>query len=146
MFVEDWPSINWGVVDYWREPKPGYTALAKAYQPVLPSIAWDRLTWEPGSELSLGLWAINDLPTSYPQSRYIGELRCGEAVLQRVDVRIDLDADSGRKIGVLEEKHLAPGTYEVATRIEDARGQVLGRDSFSFRVGAAPKASEGKRR
>jgi beta-mannosidase len=146
MLVEDWPSINWGVVDYWREPKPGYAALAEAYQPVLPSIAWDRVDWDPGADVSLDLWAINDLPTSFPQSRYVGELRCGETVLQRVDLRIDLDADSGRKIGTLIEKKISPGPYVVETRIEDARGQILGKDSFSFRVGSAEKTSGRKRR
>lgn len=35
MFVEHWPSINWGVLDYLRKPKKGYTALARAYQPLL---------------------------------------------------------------------------------------------------------------
>jgi beta-mannosidase len=35
MFNEHWPSMNWGVVDYRRRPKPGYQALATAYQPLL---------------------------------------------------------------------------------------------------------------
>ncbi|MEZ4364558.1 MAG: glycoside hydrolase family 2 TIM barrel-domain containing protein [Kofleriaceae bacterium] len=36
MFVEHWPSMSWGVVDYRRIPKPGWEALRRAYQPVLP--------------------------------------------------------------------------------------------------------------
>lgn len=146
MFVEDWPSINWGVVDNSREPKPGYSALATAYQPVLPSMDWDRLVWTPGSEISLGLWAINDLPTSYPQSRYVTELSSGGAVLQRMDLRFDLAPDSGQKIGTLLRKNLQPGTYAIATRIEDASGKVLGRNSFTFRVEPAEKTAERKPR
>jgi beta-mannosidase len=38
-FNECWPSAGWGIVDYWRRPKAGFAALARAYQPVLPSIA-----------------------------------------------------------------------------------------------------------
>ncbi len=38
MFVETWPSINWGVVDYLRHPKAGYYALQRADQPLLPSL------------------------------------------------------------------------------------------------------------
>jgi beta-mannosidase len=137
MFVEDWPSMNWGIVDYWREPKPGYAALAQAYQPLLPSIAWDRTRWVPNSDFSLDLWAINDLPASYPHSRYVGELRRGETIVQRVEYSIDVDPDSGKKIGILEQKKIPAGEYVVSTRMEDANGQILGRDSFSFRVEAA---------
>lgn len=35
MFVEGWPSMNWGVVDYYRKTKPGYDALKKAFAPIL---------------------------------------------------------------------------------------------------------------
>jgi beta-mannosidase len=43
MFVDDWPSITWAVVDYDRRTKPGYDALRTAMQPVLPSIVY-RIT------------------------------------------------------------------------------------------------------
>ncbi|MCH9739347.1 MAG: glycoside hydrolase family 2 [Epsilonproteobacteria bacterium] len=35
MFNEGWPSMNWGVVDYYRQTKPGYEALKKAYAPII---------------------------------------------------------------------------------------------------------------
>jgi beta-mannosidase len=54
MFVEHWPSVNWGVVDYLRTPKPGHAALARAYQPLLP-IASTR-----GARPGLGLYVVND--------------------------------------------------------------------------------------
>lgn len=55
MFNEHWPSMNWGVVDYLRHPKPGYEALRRAYQPVLP-IAY------PYRKDSLRLHVVNDRP------------------------------------------------------------------------------------
>lgn len=54
MFVEHWPSMNWGVVDYLRHPKPGHAALARAYQPLLP-IATPR-----GALPGLWLYVVND--------------------------------------------------------------------------------------
>ena len=48
MFNECWPSANFGIVDYWRRPKPGFAALARAYQPVLPSISWTPETVHSG--------------------------------------------------------------------------------------------------
>jgi len=38
MFVDDWPSITWSVLDCDRQPKAGFYALQTAVQPVLPSI------------------------------------------------------------------------------------------------------------
>jgi len=35
MFNEHWPSINWGVVDYKRNPKPGYKVLKNSFEPTL---------------------------------------------------------------------------------------------------------------
>ena len=35
MFTEGWPSMNWGIVDYYREKKAGYWALKDAFSPLL---------------------------------------------------------------------------------------------------------------
>lgn len=52
MFNEGWPSMNWGIVDYRRRPKPGYEALKQAYAPILPVIRRDGDT--------MALYVIND--------------------------------------------------------------------------------------
>jgi beta-mannosidase len=35
MFNEGWPSMNWGVIDYYRQKKLGFTALKRAFAPIL---------------------------------------------------------------------------------------------------------------
>jgi len=35
MFNEGWPSMNWGIVDYYRHEKAGYHALKKAFAPII---------------------------------------------------------------------------------------------------------------
>jgi beta-mannosidase len=62
MFNEHWPSMSWGVVDYLRHPKPGYTALKRAYQPVLP-VATVR-----PKQAGLGVYVINDDPRALEAS------------------------------------------------------------------------------
>lgn len=54
MFVEHWPSMNWGVVDYLRKPKLGYAALARAYQPLLAVLSHEA------KEQRLRVVIIND--------------------------------------------------------------------------------------
>ncbi|MEM7294771.1 MAG: beta galactosidase jelly roll domain-containing protein, partial [Pseudomonadota bacterium] len=61
MFVENWPSMNWGVVDHKRRKKPGYFALQTAYQPVLPIVEWYPEQLDAGDEVAFPLWVVNDL-------------------------------------------------------------------------------------
>jgi beta-mannosidase len=135
MFVEGWPSINWGIVDYWRNPKPGYNALSTAYQPVLPSIEWSRERFEPGEQIRFGLWAINDrwerlADVSY---RYGITGTHGEFVFSRTE-RLDIEADSVRKVADISELTLDAGSYAVEAVISEPSGVVLGANRFEFDV------------
>lgn len=135
MFVEDWPSVNWGVVDYWRNPKPGYRALATAYQPVLPSIVWTKESWAQGELVSLPLWIVNDLPDAFPGSRLFYRLHNDSADFTDVQsIDLDIEPSTAREATVLERKDLAPGSYDLAVWIEDAQKVTLGRNQFRFRI------------
>lgn len=134
MFVEDWPSMNWGMVDYWRSPKLGYYALQQAYQPVLPSIEWKQENFKRGETASFELWAINDLHTSYPGARINYSLRNGKTVLETHKLTTDIDADSGKKIKTLSWNNLVPGHYELVHTIVDSKGNNLGVNAHEFEV------------
>ena len=56
MFVDDWPSITWSVLDYYRRPKLGYAALRASMQPLLLSVDYDPQN--PARPLSL--FVVND--------------------------------------------------------------------------------------
>jgi beta-mannosidase len=60
-FNEGWPSMNWGIVDYWRHPKPGYFALQAAYAPVLAAAkqVGDRIE----------LYVVNDTTAPITEAR-----------------------------------------------------------------------------
>jgi beta-mannosidase len=137
MFVEDWPSVNWGIVDYWRNLKPGYSALATAYQLVLPSIDLQRESWTEGERVKLDLWVINDKEEAYPGSRLVMDLHRDNLTLQSQALEIDIASDSARKLSTVSWPRLAPGSYEFIVQIEDSHGAVLGKNRSSFRVVAA---------
>jgi beta-mannosidase len=138
MFVEDWPSMSWGVVDYWREPKPGYDALRTAYQPVLPSIERDKEAYRLGKPVSVRLWAINDLHRAFPGAglEYVLS-RDGKPV---ASVRQDLDIapDSGVRVAAPTWGRLAAGAYALDVTLRDAGGAEIGRNGFTFTVGRGP--------
>jgi beta-mannosidase len=54
MFVENWASLNWGILDYRRVPKPAYFALKEAYKPTTVFAAFDSTSH------SVILWVVND--------------------------------------------------------------------------------------
>jgi len=68
-FVDCWPSVTWSVVSYARQPKPGYFALQRAYQPVLVGATLEKTVWGKGKNIpedaagvgaSARVWVVND--------------------------------------------------------------------------------------
>jgi beta-mannosidase len=118
MFVDDWPSITWSVVDYWREPKLGYHLLARAMQPVLPSIEY--ALDDPGRPLAL--WVVNDVRKPFPGAR-VQWTRGGASDGRVVDVPAD---------GVVKVADLGPlpgvgaGSETLVVELRDAQGQLVG--------------------
>ncbi|WP_169314589.1 glycoside hydrolase family 2 protein [Thiothrix nivea] len=134
MLVEDWPSMNWGVVDFWRKPKPGYFALQRAYQPVLPSLAWNKVEYAAGEAVNIGLWALNDSFSSYPATRYRVSLFQGSKKLDTQNWQVDLTPDMYRHLRDYTAPVAEPGEYRLEAEILDAQGKLISRNEYRFTV------------
>lgn len=132
MFSETWPSINWAVVDYLRQPKPGYYALQRAYQPVLPSIEPLTLNWVVGQTGQIGLWGINDSWQSYPNALLYWQVQQAGRTIGKGTTRADLAADSGQKIVELKVKPRNTQPLVIETELRDNAGNILGKNRLSF--------------
>ena len=134
MFVEDWPSINWGVVDYWRNTKPAYAALAEAYQPVLPSIEWTKESYAVGDSAVFGLWIINDLWRTYLNAEYkVSLYKDGESVSASSQV-INIKEDSSQKLNDFSVTLLSAGEYTLHTSVLSSSGELIAKNHYSFKV------------
>lgn len=120
MFVDDWPSVTWSVVDYYRRPKRGYTTLAEAMQPTLPSIEY--AIDNPGAPLTL--WVVNDRFEAFPAARLTWTIG-GREHAQTLDVPAD-GVIKAAVVGV--GTAIAGGTDTLEVRLEDAAGRPLGRN------------------
>ena len=140
MFVESWPSMSWGVLDVRRQPKAGYRALRDGFQPVMPSVEWDRLLFAPGDEVTLKLWVVNDLQTPFPGAALQWVLRRDGAAVENGEVPVDVAADSGLRVATLRRSDLPAGHYELAVRLAARDGKPLGRSEHAFEVAAAAAA------
>lgn len=134
MFVENWPSINWGLVDYWRNAKPAYTALAEAYQPVLPSIEWRQDNYKVGDQAVFGLWIVNDLWKRYPDSEYRVELvKAGQTIKSKSFV-VQVEEDSSRKLDDFNVVLMESGDYSLQTKVISLSGVLIAQNHYDFQV------------
>ena len=136
MFVEGWPSINWGVVDYLRNPKPGYAALKLAYQPLLPSIEMQKEIWLPGETVTATLWVINDLPHGVPKATLSYALRSKESPFPETRIALAITPGSARRVATLSQPGLPEGEYAIDATIQNTQGKILSQNSLSFRIAA----------
>ncbi len=135
MFVETWPSINWGVVDYLRKPKAGFYALKRAYQPLLPSIDPYTLNWKAQSENKIGLWVINDLPKSYKGCTLIWQVVQNKKILSHGQQEINIKPDAANKVLDLNIVPPDNASIHVSVKIADGSQRVLAENALEIKVG-----------
>ncbi|MDQ5769249.1 glycoside hydrolase family 2 protein [Thiothrix subterranea] len=134
MLVEDWASMNWGMVDFWRKPKPGYYALQRAYQPILPSLAWSKVDYAAGETITFGAWALNDSTANYPNARYDIKLLRDKQTLDTQTWAFNLTADMHQYLRDYTAPMLDAGEYLLETTIHDAQGKLLSSNEYRFTV------------
>ena len=134
MFVENWASVNWAIVDYWRNPKPGYEALKTAYQPVLPIISSARDSWELGEKINLDLAIINDLWQAFPDAQVSYTLQHKWQPFKTQESTIDLKPDSLTELTTINYQPWQVGKYELVAKVCDRDGNFLGQNVFEFTV------------
>jgi beta-mannosidase len=144
MLTDPWPCVSWSVVDHLRRPKPGYHALARAMQPLLPSIEAASDTY-PGDDpfdpdpCVFGIWWINDTHESHPGATLGWRLlSAGGAELDRAERRVDVFADGARRVVQAGPFDLPPGGYAIESRLVDAHDRPLGENRWEFTVTEAP--------
>lgn len=138
MFVETWPSINWGVVDYLRQPKAGYYALQRAYQPLLPSIEPVTLQWQAGKPGQIRLWTINDSWEALKGATLSWSVSQQRETLDKGSRTVDIAADSGSKQVDLSFTPRTTAPIKVTAKISDAQGRVKAENVIELRPAAAP--------
>jgi beta-mannosidase len=120
MFVDDWPSVTWSVLDYYRRAKRGYGTLAQVMQPTLPSIEY--AIDNPAAPVTL--WVVNDRFEAFPGARLTWTI--GGREQSQV---LDVPADGVIKASVVGAgTAIAAGTDTLDVWIADKGGRELGRN------------------
>jgi beta-mannosidase len=125
-FNEPWPAICWSLVDYDRRPKLAYRKLQQLYNPVLISLDYPLIKYEPGTVLRAEVWAINDLLQSFedcPLRIFLD----GQEIFSQT---INLPPDSARLVGLIEHP-LPDGGRHLEARLS-CQGQVISTNSYDL--------------
>jgi beta-mannosidase len=125
MFVDDWPSITWSVVDYYRRPKLALAVLAQAMQPVLPSLEYDVRDRRKPVTLTI----VSDRAEPIDRARVRWRATGPGGTTGEGSREVDIPADSVVRVaGVWDERVAsalaASGRLEVT--VESASGEALG--------------------
>jgi beta-mannosidase len=120
MFVDDWPSITWSVLDYYRRPKRGYTTLSESMQPTLPSIEYTVNN----AAAPITLWVVNDRFEAFPGARLTWTIG-GREQSQTVDVPAD---GVIKVIAIGNGVAIQAGAEKLEVRLVDSAGRPLGKN------------------
>jgi beta-mannosidase len=138
MFVDDWPSITWSVVDYYRRPKLAYEALKGSMKRLLASIEY--MPDDPKKPVAIHV--VNDFTKAFEGARVsfrIREPSHGDVVGER---RLDIPADASvRALDLGSVAALADPRGSIDVTIESATGEVLARSRLGAEDFVVPRAN-----
>lgn len=137
MFVDDWPSITWSVMDYYRRPKAAYEALKESMQKLLPSLEYSPN--DPAQPVTL--YAVNDFTTPFAKAKATWTItQPGKPDVTAAQV-VDIPADGVVKVvGLGKIAALADPKGKIEVAIASAAGETLGRASLTHDDFIQPRA------
>ena len=137
-FMTHVPDIKWGVIDYYGKKKLAFDWLQRTYQPLLPSLQFDKRRWNAGSEFKGGLWIVNDHQFAYQD--HVLEWRVlyegqdtGASGSQVVEVEADSSAHFTDISWALPET--ASGEFEIDVAIKNNEGETVAANHYTLLVG-----------
>jgi beta-mannosidase len=139
-FVDNYPGLNWAILDFWRTPKPAYYAVQRAFRPihVMASSAGSPMS-EVGRRFVREVWVVNDSQQAYPGCQVWWRLTDplgGEVDVGRIEV--DIQPDDLICLGQVScplPKEFVLGRYVFALELREAAGVLLSDNEYAIEIG-----------
>lgn len=142
-FITHVPDIKWGVVDYYGKKKISFDWLKRTYQPLLPSLQFEKRRWNAGSTFNAQLFIVNDYQKSFDDlSLEWAVLYDGKETAVKGVQKVNVELDSAKSFVDIawDVPADAEGTFEVAVSIKDASGAELSENHYTLLVGDQAEA------
>jgi beta-mannosidase len=136
-FMTHVPDIKWGVIDYYGKKKLSYDWLQRAYQPLLPSLQFDKRRWNPGSEFAAGLWIVNDYQRAFEDHTLEWCVRYeGDKTDARGSLDLSIETDSASHFGDIgwSLPANAAGNFEIELKLKNAAGDIVADNHYTLLV------------
>ncbi|CAA6822635.1 MAG: Beta-mannosidase (EC [uncultured Sulfurovum sp.] len=121
MFKEGWPSMNWGVVDYYLEPKMGYRALKEAYAPVI-------VVAKQTPENKIQFFVVNDMLQAIEGATFHLKLDTHNK-RENYDYVVTVQKDSLLKLGTVLRLE---NEVKMLIELKDKEGKTLATNGYDF--------------
>ncbi|MBD1390140.1 glycoside hydrolase family 2 [Neiella sp. HB171785] len=144
-FITHWPDIKWGLVDYYGKKKLSYFYVKQTYQPLLPSVQFDKRRWAPGETFTGGIWIVNDYQQELTNVTCDWVIRQGEftheaGTLTDLTIGADSSVQFGNMSWLLPED--AEGEFEIDIRLIDQDGTEMSYNHYTLLVADQAQAKE----
>jgi beta-mannosidase len=138
--TDPWPAVTWSVLDYWRTPKPGYDALLRSMQPVLPSFQFpDRI--KPHHSVPISFQVVNDLEDHFPNAICEWNISNETGILSSADFLVDIPADGVSERVNLILPSMDPGSYKISALLK-SNDIILGENLYEIDTSKKSSKSE----
>lgn len=143
-WIDPYPCIGCGVMDYFRRPYPHYYAIRDTYHKVLVSLEWcknERIlgvekTYRSGEEFIAKLWVTNDTEKEYPKSKLNWKIVNSNNSEKIGSIELSIPKDESVVVGNIfwQIPNGKSGNYNVEMRLIDSNNKLLSKNHFEFKV------------
>lgn len=144
-FITHVPDIKWGVVDFYGEKKISFDYLKRTYQPLLPSLEFEKRRWDAGKEFKANVWVINDYQDKQSQLTLEWEIKYqGISTECKGSITQDIAVDSSTQLSAIKwtVPADAKGEFEVLLTLKNQEGDTVADNQYLLLVGNQAQAKQ----
>lgn len=142
-FITNWPIIKWDIIDYYGEKKKSFDFVKKSYQPLLPSLKFEKRRWLPNEDFKSELWIVNDYYKKYDNLKLNYKiLDESKRILLSDCLEVNVEENSSNYISGLQfnMKEIQGETFNIELELINEDNEVLANNEYVLLVGNQEEA------
>ncbi|MCM2679707.1 glycoside hydrolase family 2 protein [Echinimonas agarilytica] len=144
-FMTHVPDIKWGIIDYYGKKKLAFDWLKRTYQPLLPSLNFEKRRWSAGSKFHADIWVVNDHQFDYSDLTLSWVVKYqSKATDAAGSVEIQVATDSAEQFVDIDWDIPADaeGTFDIEITLSNAQGEQIADNCYTLLIGDQAAAKQ----